>query len=191
EELGDDSSSSSPAISNSESLAKLIQSEAAKLREELCSKHGVCDNSMELLMQNHLRLPTIVPEDGCFLSGFRKEKCLHKIHHDLVEFQTYFLYLEETFTSEKNLVESIRYSARSLAGTVKMMMKRPNALSDRRQTQKVSLADLQSEDLWIQKVTSRLILHSFIDFMQKTARAVRFVGTFHISGISVIKLNKI
>ncbi|KAM4705142.1 interleukin-6 [Rhinophrynus dorsalis] len=163
---------------NSVALAKFIEREAVQLRNKLCDHHAVCDDSIEMLAENNLKLPHITTEDGCFLSGFRKEKCLHKIHHGLVNFDIYLLHMEQTFTSDRIIVESIRYKTTILAENVKMMMKRPNTVNENNKVN-ISLADLKSENLWLQKVTNRLILQAFIDLVQKSARAVRFIGTFH------------
>lgn len=37
---------------------------------QMCEKFTVCENSMEMLAQNHLNLPKVTEEDGCLLAGF-------------------------------------------------------------------------------------------------------------------------
>ncbi|XP_069504436.1 interleukin-6 [Ambystoma mexicanum] len=163
-----------------ESLALLIQSEAALLKEELCTKHFVCDNSMESLLENNLNLPKINREDGCFKQGFRKEKCLRKITNSLLGFETYLSYVEETMGIESKKVESIKYKTKHLTELLLALMRKPNAegvtpgtpgTPENRQTRP------QAKDTWTQKVTARLILRDFILFIQKTVRAVRFLST--------------
>lgn len=44
----------------------------------MCEKFTVCQNSMELLLQNNLNLPKVTEEDGCLLAGFNeaRNRCL-------------------------------------------------------------------------------------------------------------------
>ncbi|XP_029442922.1 interleukin-6 [Rhinatrema bivittatum] len=158
------------------SLALLIQSEAATLKAELCNKYTVCDNSMEVLLQNNLDLPKITAENGCFKSGFKRDKCLQKISSGLVEFQPYLLVVENTFTTEGKLVQSLCHKTKHLAAIVKLMMKNPNAvpIADKQQT---LLPKLQTDDTWMQRVSTRLILRDFTLFIEKTIRAIRFLST--------------
>eukprot|EP00079_Xenopus_tropicalis_P036575 XP_017950346.1 PREDICTED: interleukin-6 [Xenopus tropicalis] len=58
-------------------------------------------------------------------------------------------------------------------------MKRTETESDDKGTNIQVLQALKSENLWRQRVTNRLILQAFIECIQKTARAVRYIGTFH------------
>ncbi|KAG8443030.1 hypothetical protein GDO86_011736 [Hymenochirus boettgeri] len=147
----------------------------------LCEDHSVCANSVEMLAENTLELPKITTEDRCYSSGFRKEKCLQKIHNDLLKYKIYLVHVKETFTSDKNIVEAIEYKTSILAETVQKMMKRSKIESNENKTQNTTQITqvLKSENIWIQKVTNRLILQGFIDFIQKTARVIRFIGTFH------------
>ncbi|XP_041421541.1 interleukin-6 [Xenopus laevis] len=168
-----------PAVLNPVALAKLIGREAASLQNKLCENHGVCDNSMEMLAENNLQLPKITTKDRCFSSGFQKNKCLNKIHHDLLIFEIYLLHVKETFRSERSTLESIEYKTNVLTGAIKRMMKRSKTESDDKETNTQITQVRKSENLWIQKVTNRLILQAFIDCIQKTARAVRYIGTFH------------
>ncbi|XP_030060591.1 interleukin-6 [Microcaecilia unicolor] len=158
------------------SLALLIQREAATLKEELCNKYAVCDNSMEVFVQNSLDLPKIRAEDGCFRSGFKQEKCLKKISSGLAEFQIYLLVVENTFSTEGKLAESLRHKTRHLADVVKLMIN-PSAVPVT-QTDKLELMKgLLSNDPWLQKVSTRLILRDFTLFIEKTIRAIRFLIT--------------
>ncbi|KAE8596452.1 hypothetical protein XENTR_v10016113 [Xenopus tropicalis] len=167
------------AVLNPVALAKLIEREAASLQIKLCDNHGVCDNSLEMLAENNLQLPKISTEDRCFSLGFQKDKCLNKIHRDLSIFKIYLVHVKETFISEKNTVESLQYKTQILAGAIKKMMKRTETESDDKGTNIQVLQALKSENLWRQRVTNRLILQAFIECIQKTARAVRYIGTFH------------
>lgn len=146
------------------------------LSPQMCEKFTVCENSMEMLVQNNLNLPKVTEEDGCLLAGFdeaRKrspsrpnpgstlglapkaacapsllptcpsgprsaeatseleltfspfsfqEKCLKKLSSGLFTFQTYLEYVQETFTSEKQKVESLCYSTKHLATTIRQMV---------------------------------------------------------------------
>lgn len=148
----------------------------------MCEKFTVCENSMEMLVQNNLNLPKVTEEDGCLLAGFDEarnrslsrpkpgssfgpapkaaepktcahsllptcpyrqrsaearseleltfspfsfqEKCLKKLSSGLFTFQTYLEYVQETFTSEKQKVESLCYSTKHLATTIRQMVSR-------------------------------------------------------------------
>lgn len=146
------------------------------LSPQMCEKFTVCENSMEMLVQNNLNLPKVTEEDGCLLAGFDEarnrfpsrpnpgstfgpapkavcapsllptcpygprsaeatseleltfspfsfqEKCLKKLSSGLFTFQTYLEYVQETFTSEKQKVESLCYSTKHLATTIRQMV---------------------------------------------------------------------
>ncbi|XP_067417764.1 interleukin-6 [Emydura macquarii macquarii] len=180
EELVDDHSRNpltrSPQLPDCESLAWLLHSRAAKLKDEMCEKFAVCDNSMEMLAQNNLHLPKITEEDGCLLSGFNEEKCLRRISSGLFTFQTYLEYVHETFISEKQKVQSICYGTKHLANTVRQMMKNPDAvITPDPPTQNTLFAKLKTDKKWIEKITIHLILRDFTSFMEKTVRAVRYL----------------
>lgn len=51
-----------------------------------------------------------------------QEKCLKKLSSGLFTFQTYLEYVQETFTSEKQKVESLCYSTKHLATTIRQMV---------------------------------------------------------------------
>lgn len=51
-----------------------------------------------------------------------QDKCLKKISSGLYTFQTYLEYIQETFTSEKQNVESLCYSTQHLAHTIRQMV---------------------------------------------------------------------
>ncbi|XP_053873608.1 interleukin-6 [Malaclemys terrapin pileata] len=166
----------SPSLPDCESLAWLLHSQAVKLKDEMCEKFTVCDNSMEMLAQNNLNLPKITEEDGCLLSGFNEEKCLSGISSGLFTFQTYLEYVQETFISEKQKVESICYGTKHLANTVRQMVKNPDAvIMPDPATQSTLFAKLKSNKKWIEKISTHLILRDFTSFMEKTVRAVRYL----------------
>ncbi|XP_075778333.1 interleukin-6 [Pelodiscus sinensis] len=166
----------SPLLPDCESLAWLLHSKAAKLKDEMCEKFTVCDNSMEMLAQNDLNLPKITEEDGCLLSGFNEEKCLSGISSGLFTFQTYLEYVQETLITEKQKVESICYGTKHLANTVRQMVKNPGAvIMPDPATQNTLFAKLKSNKKWIEKITTHLILRDFTSFMEKTVRAVRYL----------------
>ncbi|KFV82123.1 Interleukin-6, partial [Struthio camelus australis] len=147
---------------------------------QMCEKFTVCENSMEMLVQNNLNLPKVTEEDGCLLSGFDEarahEKCLRKISSGLFAFQTYLEYVQETFTSERQKVESLCYSTKHLATTLRQMVINPDdVIIPDSATQKSLLVKLKSDKTWIEKITTHLILRDFTSFMEKTVRAVRYL----------------
>ncbi|XP_049654873.1 interleukin-6 [Accipiter gentilis] len=157
-------------------LARLLHARAAQLQEEMCEKFTVCKNSMEMLAQNNLNLPKVTEEDGCLLAGFDEDKCLRKISSGLFTFQTYLQYIQETFTSEKQNVESLCYSTEHLANTIRQMVVNPDeVIIPDSATQESLRAKLKSNKNWIEKITTHLILRDFTSFMEKTVRAIRYL----------------
>ncbi|XP_003207178.2 interleukin-6, partial [Meleagris gallopavo] len=143
---------------------------------QMCEKFSVCENSMEMLVRNNLNLPKVTEEDGCLLAGFDEEKCLRKLSSGLFAFQTYLEFIQETFASEKQNVESLCYGTKHLAATIRQMVINPDeVVIPDSATQKSLLAKLKSDKAWIEKITTHLILRDFTSFMEKTVRAVRYL----------------
>ena len=51
-----------------------------------------------------------------------QEKCLRKLSSGLFAFQTYLEFIQETFASEKQNVESLCYGTKHLAATIRQMV---------------------------------------------------------------------
>ncbi|XP_069715177.1 LOW QUALITY PROTEIN: interleukin-6 [Phaenicophaeus curvirostris] len=148
----------------------------ALLFPQMCEKFTVCENSMEMLVRNNLNLPRVTEEDGCMLAGFDEDKCLRKISSGLYTFRTYLEYVQETFTSEKQNIESLCYSTEHLARTVRQMVINPDeVVIPDSATQESLRAKLKSDKTWIEKITTHLILRDFTSFMEKTVRAIRYL----------------
>ncbi|XP_054673344.1 interleukin-6 [Grus americana] len=157
-------------------LARLLHTQAAQLLEEMCEKFTVCENSMEMLMQNNLNLPKLTEEDGCLLAGFNEDKCLKKISSGLYTFQPYLKYIQETFTSEKQNVELLCRSTLRLARNIRQMVINPDeVIIPDSATQESLRAKLKSDKTWIEKITIHLILRDYTSFMEKTVRAIRYL----------------
>ncbi|KFP01169.1 Interleukin-6, partial [Calypte anna] len=144
---------------------------------QMCEKFTVCENSMEMLVRNNLNLPKVTEEDGDFLTFLSfQDKCLRKISSGLYTFTTYLEYIKETFTSEKQNIESLCYSTEHLARTVRQMVINPEEVTiPDSATQKSLRTKLKSNKTWIEKITTHLILRDFTSFMEKTVRAVRYL----------------
>ncbi|NXN33287.1 IL6 protein, partial [Nycticryphes semicollaris] len=144
---------------------------------QMCEKFTVCENSMEMLAQNHLNLPKVTEEDGDFLTSLSfQDKCLRKISSGLYAFQTYLKYVQDTFTSEKQNVESLCYGTEHLARTIRQMVINPDeVIIPDAATQESLRAKLKTDKTWIEKITTHLILRDFTSFMEKTVRAVRYL----------------
>ncbi|XP_031445950.1 interleukin-6 [Phasianus colchicus] len=105
-----------------------------------------------------------------------QEKCLRKLSSGLFAFQTYLEFIQETFASEKQNVESLCYGTKHLATTIRQMVINPDeVVIPDSATQKSLLAKLKSDKAWIEKITTHLILRDFTSFMEKTVRAVRYL----------------
>ncbi|KFR06334.1 Interleukin-6, partial [Opisthocomus hoazin] len=105
-----------------------------------------------------------------------QDKCLKKISSGLYAFQTYLEYVRDTFTSEKQNVESLCYATEHLARTLRQMVINPDeVVIPDSATQESLRAKLRSDKAWIEKITTHLILRGFTSFMEKTVRAVRYL----------------
>ncbi|NXS87017.1 IL6 protein, partial [Erpornis zantholeuca] len=144
---------------------------------QMCEKFTVCPNSMEMLLHNHLNLPKVTEEDGDFLTFLSfQDKCLRKISSGLYTFQTYLKYVQETFISENQKVESLSYSTEHLARTIRQMVINPEeVIIPDAATQESLHTKLKSTKAWTEKITMHLILRDFTSFMEKTVRAVRYL----------------
>ncbi|NXI77121.1 IL6 protein, partial [Rhipidura dahli] len=144
---------------------------------QMCQKFTVCPNSMEMLLQNTLNLPKVTEEDGfCLLKRTVEDKCLRKISSGLYTFQTYLKYVQETFTSENQNIESLSYSTEHLARTIRHMVINPEeVVIPDAATQESLHTKLKSTKAWTEKITIHLILRDFTSFMEKTVRAVRYL----------------
>ncbi|NXT89620.1 IL6 protein, partial [Anhinga rufa] len=144
---------------------------------QMCEKFTVCENSMEMLVQNNLNLPRVTEEDGDLLAFLSfQDKCLRKISSGLYTFQTYLKYVQETFASEKQNVKSLCSSTEHLAHTIRQMVINPSeVIIPDSATQESLHARLKSNKTWIEKITTHLILRDFTSFMEKTVRAVRYL----------------
>ncbi|NXM40317.1 IL6 protein, partial [Gymnorhina tibicen] len=146
---------------------------------QMCEKFGVCPNSVEMLLHNKLNLPKVTEEDGCldlltFLSF--QDKCLRKISSGLYTFHTYLKYVQETFTSESQNVESLSFRTEHLARTIRRMVTNPKeVIVPDAATQESLHTKLKSTKDWTEKMTIQLILRDFTSFMEKTVRAVRYL----------------
>ncbi|XP_057875244.1 interleukin-6 [Melospiza georgiana] len=164
------------ALPNSLNLARLLHERATQLQNEMCEKITVCQNSMEMLLHNNLNLPKVTEEDGCLLAGFNEDKCLRKISSGLYTFQTYLKYIQETFISENQNVESLSYNTEHLAQIIKQMVINPEeVIIPDAATQESLHTKLKSTTDWTKKITIHLILRDFTSFMEKTVRAVRYL----------------
>ncbi|XP_017679326.1 PREDICTED: interleukin-6 [Lepidothrix coronata] len=164
------------ALPHSLRLAQLLRDRAAQLQREMCEKFTVCENSMEMLLRNNLNLPRVTEEDGCLHAGFDEDKCLKKISSGLYTFQTYLKYVQETFISENQNLESLCYSTEHLAHTIRQMVINPEeVIIPDAATQESLRTKLKSSKTWIEKITTHLILRDFTSFMEKTVRAVRYL----------------
>ncbi|NWV50535.1 IL6 protein, partial [Daphoenositta chrysoptera] len=144
---------------------------------QMCEKFSVCPNSMEMLLRNKLNLPKVTEEDGLTFSPFSfQDKCLRKISSGLYTFQTYLKYVQETFISENQNVESLSYSTEHLARTIRQMVINPEeVIVPDAATQESLHRQLKSSQAWTEKITIHLILRDFTSFMEKTVRAVRYL----------------
>lgn len=157
-----------------ENVANVLVTETGKLCSEICKTPNLCSSSVEHFLRIDLKLPEIKDaESGCLRTKFNKEKCLPKIYVDLLRFQTYLDFLKESMPSNKNIIEFLQVKSISFANAVKNLEENPSEVKEDTTTG-ITLDDLRSTDPWNQDLTSYIILQSFKDYMEKTARAVRY-----------------
>ncbi|NXO07122.1 IL6 protein, partial [Oriolus oriolus] len=144
---------------------------------QMCQKFTVCSNSVEMLLHNTLNLPKVTEEDGDFLTFLSfQDKCLRKISSGLYTFQTYLKYVQETFISENQNVESLSHRTEHLARTIRQMVINPEeVIIPDAATQESLHTQLKSTKAWTEKIIIHLILRDFTSFMEKTVRAVRYL----------------
>ncbi|NXA11889.1 IL6 protein, partial [Sapayoa aenigma] len=144
---------------------------------QMCEKFTVCENSVEMLLQNNLNLPKVTEADGDFITFLSfQDKCLRKISSGLYTFRTYLKYVQETFISENQNVELLSHSTEHLARTIRQMVINPEeVIIPDAATQESLRTKLKSSKTWIEKITTHLILRNFTSFMEKTVRAVRYL----------------
>ncbi|NXS00464.1 IL6 protein, partial [Oxylabes madagascariensis] len=152
---------------------------------QMCEKFTVGQNSMEMLLQNNLNLPKVTEEDGDFLTFLSfQDKCLKKISSGLYTFQTYLKYIQETFISENQNVESLSFSTEHLARSLRQMVINPEeVIIPDAATQESLHTKLKSIKAWRKKIAVHHILRDFTSFMEKTVRAVRYLkntGSFSV-----------
>ncbi|XP_073437621.1 interleukin-6 [Dendrobates tinctorius] len=156
-----------------ENEANILITETGKLYSEICLTPNLCRSSVEHLLRIDLKLPEIKDiESGCLSIKFNKEKCLPKIYSDLLKFQTYLDFLKESMPSSKNTIEFIQVKSISLANRIKHKVEIPS--EDKEDTTTgITVVDLTSKDAWNQNLTTYIILQSFMEYMEKAARALR------------------
>ncbi|NXQ77874.1 IL6 protein, partial [Quiscalus mexicanus] len=144
---------------------------------QMCEKFTVCQNSVEMLLQNNLNLPKVTEKDGFYLlKRTVEDKCLRKISSGLYTFQTYLKYIQETFISENQNVKLLSYNTERLAHIIKQMVINPEeVIIPDAATQESLHTKLKSTKAWTEKITIHLILRDFTSFMEKTVRAVRYL----------------
>ncbi|NWI77719.1 IL6 protein, partial [Dryoscopus gambensis] len=144
---------------------------------QMFEKFTIGPNSMEMLLKNELNLPKVTKEDGfCLLKRTVEDKCLRKISSGLYTFQTYLKYVQDTFVSESQNVESLSYSTEYLARTLRQMVINPEeVIIPDAATRESLLAKLKSSKDWAEKIIIHHILRDFTSFMEKTVRAVRYL----------------
>ncbi|XP_074051557.1 interleukin-6 [Macrotis lagotis] len=160
-------------LHKAENLAELLRRKADDLKKQMCKNQNMCDNSNEVLAENHLNLPNITEEDGCFQNGFNEETCLIKIVSGLQDFDTYLQYIE----TKDNTFQPLKLTTEQLVLTLKPLIKMADAVPTPNPTaSKELLFKLKSLKGWMKDVSLHLILRHYVQYMERTIRAVRYLN---------------
>ncbi|XP_066570700.1 interleukin-6 [Amia ocellicauda] len=168
------SSALTPLSSKWESLAQLLVSDVSKLQKQ--QDDEVFQASIERLQtfgSNHLTMPRIKQEHGCFKTGFNKERCLHTVATGLQEYSIYMEYVDEVYPL-KSEVQHVKYRTRTLTDVVMKSMKNPLSVEELDSERKeLLLGVLPTESKWERNTAVHFILKEFHHFVQDTFRAIR------------------
>ncbi|XP_041040760.1 interleukin-6-like isoform X2 [Carcharodon carcharias] len=158
-------------------LALEIQNTAAGLRNtQLCEYFSFCAGDWSSLLSYNFDLPQIRAQDRCLKMDFHRETCLKAIGSGLQKYQPFLLLVETSIASSNNQVTWMRSSTQRLAELVMNQINAEFGSTDLDESElEASASDLESSTDWNRQVKVHVILRDFTRFIEKTARAIRFM----------------
>ncbi|XP_062898358.1 interleukin-6-like [Mobula hypostoma] len=167
-----------PSCATCDSLALQIQSSAAELRDaQLCDYFSFCDGDQGSLLTSDLNLPQIRSQDRCTKISFHKETCLKAIAKGLHKYNPLLLLVQTSIVRSSEQIIWMRSSTQRLA---ELIMHQLNAefgiISVSESEVESSALDFVSKTDWNRQVNAHVILRDFVRFMEKSARALRFMS---------------
>ncbi|XP_078084403.1 interleukin-6-like [Mustelus asterias] len=166
------------------SLAMEIRNTAAALRNtQLCEFFRFCDGDWSSLLSYDLNLPQLGAQDRCLWNDFHKETCFKAIASGLQKYRL-FLLLVETFPANSNdQVTWMRSNTQRLAELVINQINAEFGSTGLAESElEGSASELVSGRDWDRQMTVYIILRDFTRFIEKTARAIRFIPEFGSTG---------
>ncbi|XP_067907065.1 interleukin-6-like [Heterodontus francisci] len=165
------------SCSSCASLAMEIRNTAAELRDtQLCEYFSLCDGDWSSLLSYDFDLPKLRTQDRCLKMNFHKETCLKAIASGLQKYKPFLLLVETPIASSNDQVIWMRSSTQRLAELVMNQVNAEFGSTDLAESElEVSASALVSRVDWNKQVNMHVILRDFTRFIEKTARAIRFM----------------
>ncbi|XP_072366302.1 interleukin-6 [Scyliorhinus torazame] len=160
------------------SLAIEIQNTAAALRNiQLCEYFRFCEGDWSSLLAHDFALPQIRAQDRCLRNDFHKETCLKAIASGLQKYKPFLLLVETYIMISNNQVTWMRSNTQRLAELVMNQINAEFGSIDLGESElEVSASELVSSTDWDRQVKVHVVLRDFTKFIEKTARAIRFMA---------------
>ncbi|XP_072911388.1 interleukin-6-like [Hemitrygon akajei] len=167
-----------PGCATCDSLALQIQSSAAELRDaQLCEYFSFCDGDQGSLLTHDFNLPQIRSQDRCTKISFHKETCLKAIAKGLHKYNPFLLLVETSIVRSSEQIIWMRSSTQRLTELIMHQLNVEFGISTVSESEMESSAlGLVSTTEWNRQVNAHVILRDFVRFMEKSARALRFMN---------------
>ncbi|XP_072108060.1 interleukin-6-like [Mobula birostris] len=169
---------SGPSCATCDSLALQIQSSAAELRDaQLCDYFSFCDGDQGSLLTSDFNLPQIRSQDGCTKISFHKETCLKAIAKGLHKYNPLLLLVQTSIVRSSEQIIWMRSSTQRLAELIMHQLNVEFGINSVSESEmESSTLDFVSKTDWNRQVNAHVILRDFVRFMEKSARALRFMS---------------
>ncbi|XP_038652362.1 interleukin-6-like [Scyliorhinus canicula] len=160
------------------SLAIEIQNTAAALRNiQLCEYFRFCEGDWSSLLAHDFALPQIRAQDRCLRNVFHKETCLKAIASGLQKYKPLLLLVETYIMTSNNQVTWMRSTTQRLAELVMNQINAEFGSIDLGESDmEVSASEPVSSTDWDRQVKVHVVLRDFTKFIEKAARAIRFMA---------------
>ncbi|KAM4874035.1 interleukin-6-like [Thomomys bottae] len=147
-----------------------------ELKREICNSEKACIQNENAMSENRLNVAKMVPEDGCFETGFKEDTCLLKIISGLLQFQIHLRYIRDKFQgNDGQKVEDVINSTNSVVELLKQETNQDEIVWPTTIANAELLDKLQSQKEWQKSMMMHFILRSLEDFLQHSVRAIRYL----------------
>ncbi|XP_006988986.1 interleukin-6 [Peromyscus maniculatus bairdii] len=174
----EDTTPNRPVYTTSQQVGGLITyilREIFEMRQELCNSDPDCMANDDALSENHLELPEIQTNDGCYQTGYNREICLLKITSGLLDYQIYLEFVKNNVQdNKKDKARALQSTTRTLNQIFKQEVKDSGKIVTPSPTSKALLMEkLESQKEWSRTKTIQLILKALEQFLKVTMRSTR------------------